>query len=71
MSEYRKETYYNLDVTAPHMYGREVTDRNGKELLTHVWHVDTSRPPVWIEGFQYKFNSTLVEIRRQPLDIAK
>ena len=71
MSEYWQERCYDLDVTQPHMMCREVTDRNGKELLTHVWHIDTSRPPVWIEGFRYKFNSTLVEVRRQPLSIAK
>lgn len=47
---------------------REVIVKNGKDSVALLYHIDTSRPPVWIEGFEYKFNSKLVQIKRKPLD---
>lgn len=68
MSEHHKEVWYNFDAVNAHLMCREVTDRNGNEIVTHVWLVDMSKPKVWVEGHAYKFNSSLLSVRKQKID---
>ena len=67
MTNYTIETHvYNIDVTMPHLYHREVTERNGNDIVTYVWHIDESKPRIWLDGYNYRFNSTLIDIIRVP-----
>lgn len=34
--------------------------RNGRNARIYERHVDTSKPRMWVEGHEYKFNSILV-----------
>lgn len=43
---------------------KEVTEKNGNDIVTYVWRVDESKPRMWLDGYNYRFNSTLVEVRR-------
>lgn len=57
---------YNIDATRPHIYHREVTERNGNDMLVMTWEIDESKPRVWLDGFTYRFNSELIGIQRIP-----
>jgi hypothetical protein len=43
----------------------EQTEKNGPDTVTYVWQIDDSQPVVRIEGTQYYFNKTLIEVRRE------
>lgn len=57
-------TTRNVDLTLPNIYHKEVVSKNGNDIVKYVWVVDTSKPSCWIEGYQYQFNSTLIEVRK-------
>lgn len=38
------------------------TVKNGPRYATYTWEIDESKPQVWIEGHDYKFNSTLIKV---------
>lgn len=35
-------------------------EKNGPGLMKYEWEVDSSKPPIRLEGHEYKFNSRLV-----------
>lgn len=47
----------------PNIIVKKTCARNGTHARIFEWHVDTSKPRMWIEGHEYKFNSTLVRVK--------
>lgn len=43
--------------------------RDGNKYLEIIREVDTSKPKCWVDGHEYKFNSTLISMNEVSKDV--
>lgn len=51
------------DGEPPHIIYTKTCSRNGRNARIYERRIDTSKPRMWIEGHEYRFNSTLVRVK--------